>query len=189
MLQATGLTHASSWSPDGRFLAYTMENLKTKDDVWILPVHGEGQPFALLRTEFNELQAAFSPDGHWIAYTSDESGRQEVYVRKFEGGPAFAGGRLISIGGGSLPKWRRDGKELFYLSPERKLMAVDIDTSSVLTAGLPQPLFQTKVHMADYLVSYAVAANGQQFLLNTPAEEMESSPITVIVNWKPGDKR
>jgi Tol biopolymer transport system component len=189
LLRSAAVTNVSSWSPDGRFLAYTVEDPKTQNDIWILPIHGDGQPFAFLRTEYNELQAGFSPDGHWIAYTSDESGRQEVYFRKFEGGPASAGLRRISIAGGSLPKWRRDGKELFYLSPDRKLMSVEIDRSSVLTPGLPRPLFQTKVQMADYLVGYAVAANGQRFLVNTPAEESESTPITVIVNWRPGEKR
>jgi serine/threonine protein kinase/Tol biopolymer transport system component len=180
---------ASSWSPDGRYLAYwgAGADTRTKQDIWILPLAGR-KPFAFLQTEHNELQAEFSPDG-WIAYTSDESGRQEVYVRRFEGAPAEAGAFRISTEGGSHPKWRADGKELFYLSPDRKLMSVAVTSSPVFKAALPRPLFQTRVVMADFLANYAVAANGQRFLVNSPSEEAELGPITVIANWNPGAKR
>jgi eukaryotic-like serine/threonine-protein kinase len=188
LLKSAAWKSASSWSSDGRFLAYWASDPKMKSDIWILPVSG-GKPFPFLQTEYNELHPEFSPDGHWIAYTSDESGRQEIYVRKFEAGSAGADARRISIEGGSHPKWRRDGRELFYLSADRKLMSVEIGASPVLKAGQPRQLFQTRVQMADFLVSYAVAANGQRFLVNTPAEEAESGPITVIANWNPGAKK
>ena len=179
---------ASSWSPDGRFLAYSALHPKTRFDIWILPMSG-GKPFPFLQTEYDEIHPEFSPDGHWIAYTSNESGRQEIYVREFAAGPAAGGARRISIEGGSHPKWRRDGRELFYLSPDRNLMSVEAGASLVLRAGPPRRLFQTRIQMADFLESYAVSSNGQRFLVNTPAEEAESGPVTVIANWNPGPKR
>jgi Tol biopolymer transport system component len=188
LLKSEAAKWASSWSPDGRFLAYSAADPKTKLDIWILPLSG-GKPFPFLQTQYNENLAAFSPNGDWIAYTSEESGSPEIYVRKFEAGPARGGPRRISIEGGSHPKWRHDGKELFYLSPDRKLMSVEIDTSPVLKAGRPRPLFQTRIQMADFLASYAVAATGQRFLVNKPAEETESGPVTVISNWNPGAKQ
>jgi Tol biopolymer transport system component len=189
LLPSPATANASSWSSDGRFLAYWVGESKTQSDIWILPIHDGRPSFAFLRTEYNELQPVFSPDGKWIAYTSDESGRQEVYLRKFEGGPATAGAQRISVNGGSLPRWRRDGNELFYFAPDRKLMSVEFSGSPALVPGVPRPLFQTQAHLADFLVGYAVAANGQRFLLNTPAEGTESSLVTVIVNWKPGAKQ
>jgi len=186
LLRSAALKSLSSWSRDGRFLAYWVSDPTTQNDIWILPLSGDRKPFAFLQTEYDELHPAFSPDGHWIAYTSDESGRQEVYVRSFEGAPAGTGGKWrISTDGGSHPKWRADGKELFYLAPDRKLMSAEIRPGPGLNRGVPQPLFQTQVLIRDYLVSYDVAANGQRFLLNTPVEETQSAPVTVITNWNP----
>jgi len=183
LLPSLTTTNVSSWSADGRYLAYWVADPITQYDIWVLPIRDRGAPFLFLRTNYNELQPAFSPDERWIAYTSDESGRQEVYVRGFEGGPATTGARRVSIDGGSLPRWRRDGRELFYLSPTRKLMSVEFDGSTALVRGVPRALFQTNVMMADYLVGYDVAANGQRFLVSAPADEAESSLFTVIVNW------
>jgi len=178
----------TSWSRDGRFLAYHASDPRTKADIWMLPLNG-GKPFPFLQTQFNEMQAEFSPAGHWIAYTSDESGNQEIYVRNFDEGPGRGGAKRISIEGGSHPKWRSDGRELFYLSPDRKLMSVEIGAPPVLTAGTPRLLFQTRIRILNFLAGYAVAAMGQRFLVNTPAEEAESGPITVIANWDPGAKK
>jgi serine/threonine protein kinase len=186
LLRSAAPKSVSSWSRDGRFLAYSVADRRTQNDIWILPLFGNRKPFAFLQTEYNELHPVFSPDGHLVAYTSDESGRQEVYVRSFEGAPAGTGAKWrISTDGGSHPKWRADGKELFYLSPDRKLMSVEIRPGSGINFGLPQSLFQTHVRVRDVLVSYEVAANGQRFLLNTPVEETESAPVTVITNWNP----
>jgi Tol biopolymer transport system component len=127
---------ASSWSPDGRFLAYWALDPATKNDIWIVPLDG-GKPFPFLQTRYNEFHPEFSPDGQWIAYSSDESGSQEIYVRRFEARPAGAGASRISREGGTHPKWRRDGKELFYLSTDRKLMSVEMVPSPVLKAGPP----------------------------------------------------
>src|SRR4029077_11981360 len=104
----------------------------------------------------------------WICHPRGESGREETSVRNFEGGPARGGARRISIEGGSHPKWRRDGKELFYLSPDRKLVSVEMGASPALKAGPPKPLFQTRIQIASFLLGYALSANGQRFLINTP---------------------
>lgn len=175
-----------SWSPDGRFLAYWASNAKTQSDLWILPLFGNQKPFAFLQTEHNEIQPEFSPDGKSIAYTSDESGRPELYVRRFEGTPASGKEWQVSITGGSHPKWRRDGQELFFLAPDRKLMSVQVRTKPEFSADIPQPLFQTHARIADYLRPYDVAANGQRFLLNVPFEDAQTAPITVVTNWRPG---
>jgi Tol biopolymer transport system component len=99
---------------------------------------GDRQPYQFLQTEFNELQARFSPDGKWVAYSSDESGAREIYVQTF---PASSGKWRVSANGGSQPSWRRDGKELYYISGDRKLMAVDVKLESKFEAGVPQKLF------------------------------------------------
>jgi eukaryotic-like serine/threonine-protein kinase len=186
LLKSKAVKNASSWSPDGLFLAYW--EVGSSRGIWILP-EPDGRPFPFLRTPYTELQPEFSPDGRWIAYTSNESGRQEIYVRRFEAGPANGGATRISIEGGSHPKWRHDGKELFYLSPDRKLMSVEVATSTVFKSAPPTPLFQTRTRMADFLMGYAVAADGHRFLVNNAPEEVESGPITVIANWNPGVSR
>jgi serine/threonine protein kinase len=172
----------SDWSRDGRFIIYTNLSQKTKADLWVLPMTGEQKPAPFLQSMFNEDHARFSPDGHFIAYASDESGRFEVYVQTF---PASGGKWLVSANGGAQPRWRRDGKELFFIAPDRKLMAVDVKLEgSTFEAGVPKVLFQTRV--AGYPNPrnvYEVSADGQRFLIITPLEEATSTPITVVVNW------
>jgi hypothetical protein len=119
------------------------------------------------------------------AYTADESGRRNVYVRKFDGRPAGSGVRLVSMDGGSHPQWARDGSEIFFLSPDRKLMSVAVKGSSALDFGVPRALFQTTVRMADVFVPYRVSRDGRRFLVNTPLQESESVTLRVILNWKP----
>ena len=115
----------TSWSADGRFIAYTSTNIKgnTKNDIWILPLFGDGKPFPFLQSQFNEVDAQFSPDGHWIAYVSDESGSNQVYIAAF---PGPGGKWQVSRTGGTEPRWRGDGREIFFLSPDSKLMAVEV---------------------------------------------------------------
>src|SRR5207249_4153527 len=175
----------NDWSGDGRFLLYTELGSKGAD-LWVMNMDGERKPVPFLQTPFNESQGQFSPDGHWIAYASDESGRYEVYVRPFPSGP---GKWKISISGGELPRWRRDGKELYFLSPDRKLMAAAVKPASgaqpVFEAAAPQALFEARVPT---LIPgrngfvYAVAADGKRFLVNTGSQTAET-PLTVVVNW------
>ena len=154
----------------------------TKLDLWVLPMDDESKPISYLQTPFNEDHARFSPDGRFIAYSSDESGKYEVYVQTF---PASCSKWQISTGGGAQPHWRRDGKKLFYISPERKVMAVDIKTdSSTFEVGAPKALFQTRLpgypNPRNY---YDVSADGQRFRINNLPKEVTSTPISVVINW------
>lgn len=120
-----------SWSLDGKFLLYEADDPKTKTDLWILPdpagTLATRKPLPFLQTPFNELHGQFSPNGRWIAYQSNQSGRQEIYIRPFRGREGIPGEeRQIAFAGGVLPRWRRDGKELFYVGADRRLMAVDV---------------------------------------------------------------
>ena len=174
----------TDWSADGRFILYTTMYPKTGLDLWILPMEGDRKPVPYLQTPFNEDFGKFAPNGRFIAYTSDESGRNEVYVQAF---PTTGRKWQISVGGGALPHWRRDGKEIFYISPERKMVAVDvIADDSTLEIGTPKVLFQTR--LAGYpgpRNSYDVSADGQRFLMNNTLDQAMSlsTPNTVVINW------
>lgn len=174
------------WSSDGQFIVYQSFNPKTKWDLWVLPMSGDRKPFPFLQTEFSEQQARFSPDVKWIAYTSDESGAAEVYVQAF---PASGGKWRVSTSGGGQPIWRRDGKELFYIAADRKLMAVKIKLGATFETGAPEPLFETRVlTVTDFRNHYAVSSDGQRFLINSNIEESRTTPINVVVNWTAGLK-
>ena len=171
----------TSWSPDDRFILYS-----SGADMWVLPLTGDRKPFPFAQTPFNEAQGRFSPDGHWIAYVSNEAGRNDVYVAPFQG----PGGKSrVSTAGGTGPRWRRDGKELFYIAPNNKLMAVTLTaTGNRLEIGAPQPLFdlQPRNVTQDY---YDVSPDGQRFLVNTTDEQLGAAPITLVVNWTAALKR
>ena len=176
------------WSRDGRFIAYNSFNLRSLADVWILPLEGERKPIPFLRTEFHESHPQFSPDGRWIAYTSNDLGRPEIYVQPF---PTTGNKWQISTGGGSLPRWRSDGKELFYLAVDRKLMSVAVEAGPSFQAEAPRALFETRVPAsAEVLLAfpYAVTADGQRFLIQDSGVEA-SVPLTVVLNWRVGPRR
>jgi len=173
-----------SWSSDGRFLLYTAVAPKTKSDLWVLPMQGDRKPFPLLVTDYNQSWGRFSPDSRWMAYQSDESGTDEIYVQPLDlssatGVSLGAGKTLISKGGGMRPIWRRDGKELFYEAPDRKVMAVEVTTKPALQAGVPQPLFQ----VPDANIVWDVSTDGKRFLIPVPVVETAQTPITVVLNW------
>jgi eukaryotic-like serine/threonine-protein kinase len=172
----------TDWSPDGRFILYTSIYPKTGLDLWILPMEGDRKPVPYLQTTFNEDYAKFSPNGRFVAYCSDESGRSEVYVQTF---PASGRKWPISVVGGAQPRWRRDGRELFYISPERKLIAVDVKSeASTLEVGTPKALFQTSLPgYPGPRNFYDVSADGQRFLMNNLLGDISSNPIKVVVNW------
>jgi eukaryotic-like serine/threonine-protein kinase len=177
----------TSWSADGRFIAYTSTNIKgnTKNDIWILPLFGDGKPFPFLRSQFNEVDAQYSPDGRWIAYVSDESGSNQVYIAAF---PGPGGKWQVSRTGGTEPRWRGDGREIFFLSPDSKLMAVEVNAKeSTLEIGNAQPLFE--VHLANPPgYHYDVTRDGKRFLIDT-AKEGNSAPLALVVNWTADLKR
>jgi eukaryotic-like serine/threonine-protein kinase len=178
-LNAPPIMFPSDWSSDGRFVAYYRTDPKNKIDLWVLPLVDNGKPMPLLNSEFNESQAQFSPDVKWIAYVSDESGTPQVYVQSF---PTLTGKWQVSSDGGSQPRWRRDGKELFYVSADRKLMAVEVKPGDVFDSGAPHALFDTTLPFDAARQAYSVSPDGQRFLLNTPIET-DSSPFTIILNW------
>ncbi len=171
----------TSWSRDGRFLLYTTApNAKTKRDVWVLPLEGDHKPAPFLRTEFDEQQGQFSPDGSWVAYTSDESGGNEIYVRTFSPKPDAGGKWLVSRGGGTSPHWGSDGRELFYLGRDGSVMAVEVTARPAFQAGAPTPLFQPPRGNA----AWDVTADGKRFLFAVPAAQSAAPPFTVVLNWQ-----
>ena len=144
---------------------------------------GERKPFPVTQTAFNEGDGRFSPDGRLIAYTSNESGRGEVYVQAF---PEAVERWQVSNGGGSLPHWRGDGKELFYLSSDRQIMSVGIQIQKVFSAGPPRPLFRLGRLSSE---DYDVASDGQRFLFIVAEREASEPPISLVFNWRPEGKR
>ena len=184
-----------SWSPDGRVLLYGAYSLKTGWDIWALPLAGDRKPFPVVQTPFDEFSGQFSPNGRWLAYHSNESQEVQIYVRPF---PGPGGVRQVSAMGGSQPRWRSDGKELFYVGPDARLMAVPIAfgvKSETLDAGVPVPLFRTRLASGENIGSismstpqYVVAPDGR-FLMNLAVEEASPPPITVVLNWDAALKR
>ncbi len=188
LLKSATTIYPTDWAPDRRVLLYDSTDPKTKSDLWVLPLFGDRKPIPFLQTPFNEVHGQFSPNGRWIAYGSDESGNQEVYVQPF---PAAGAKLQISIEGGVQPKWSQDGKELFYTTMDRKLMAVKVNSnSSKFEAGVPEALFQTRIpDLTNARNRYVVSRDGQRFLINTVVEGAGTAPITVVLNWTAGLKR
>jgi len=184
LLKTVSIKIASSWSSDGGLLLYSEQDPKTKFDIWVLPMRGERKPVVFLRTEFGESEGTFSPDGRWIAYTSDESGSSEVYVQAY---PATGAKWQVSKDGGSRPSWRRDGKELFWLTDSGTLLAAEVTAGPVFQSAAPRRLFETRIQ--DIFERYAVSADGKRFLIPLPVESDANRPLTVVQNWLGAAKR
>jgi Tol biopolymer transport system component len=189
LLQSDHAKMPEDWSLDGRFLLYRDADPKSRADLWVLPMTGDRKPQSFLQTEFAETQGRFSPDGHWIAYVSNISGQPEVYVQSF---PVSNTKYPISSGPAIAPRWRRDGKELFFISGQgavRDIMAVDvtIPKDGTFKAGVPHKLFSAVFSGNIQRSGWAVTPDGQRFLLNVfPQSGIGSplsTPITVVVNW------
>jgi len=173
------------WSHDGKFALFVQIGDAAREDLWILPLSGDRKPFPFLQTQFAEEQAQFSPDGKWIAYASDETGRPEVYVQSF---PASGLKLRISNNGGTQPRWRGDGKEMFYLSTDRAMMRVTVNSAAHFEAGAATTLFETPIEsgLGPYMAyAYAVTADGKRFLLLDPVGT-EDSAVSVVLNWTAG---
>lgn len=168
---------AMDWSRDGRFVLYRSGGLKTGWDIWALPMPSASQPLQVVRTEFDERTGQLSPDVRWIAYESNESGRYEIYMQPF---PGMGAKSLVSNGGGSQPRWRSDGRELFYVAPDGQLMAVPVrlpSTGQQFGLGTPTPLFVTRIQstvQGGSSYEYVVAPDGQRFLMATLIEKSGS---------------
>jgi eukaryotic-like serine/threonine-protein kinase len=186
-----------SWSSDGRFFLYRDTNARTGQDLFILPMGSHGKPSGASRPwvtdPFNQSAARFSPDGRWVAYHSDQSGRAEIYIRPFSAEEPAAtsnsGGIIqVSNGGGIYPSWRKDGSELYYLAPDARLMAVPLKSNGGhLEASEPVPLFQTHVLQGGTMNNqgrqYDVAPDGRFLIVNAVDDAV--TPITLIQNWNP----
>jgi serine/threonine protein kinase len=167
-----------SWSADGRFILYTVLSAKSGADLWVFPVQDKGTPFAIAQTPAYETSGALSPDGHWVAYQSTETGRAEIYVQPF---PGPARSTLVSTGGGTTPFWRGDSKEIFYKALDNRVMAIPISMrAGTLEAGTAEELFKVRP-----TATFNAARDGQRFLVNTPTGDETTPPITVVLNWKP----
>jgi len=176
------------WSRDGRFLLYLYERQGQKSALWYLPIQEkEPKPVKYLATQFNESNARFSPDGRWVVYASDISSRSEVYVSSFPDATA-APAVLVSTEGGRLPRWRRDGKALYYLSLDSKLTEVEVTPGSPFKVGVPKALFEAPVVQFNDPAGWPWdVTDDQRFLFNT--KQQSSPPVTVVINWQASLKK
>ena len=183
LYKGAGFTPLEDWSRDGRFLLYDALDWRTfRSDVGVRDLEA-GTDRLVLSATFNEFGARLSPDGRWLAYGADESGRSEVFVRSF---PEAGFRRQVSTGGGTQPRWRGDGRELFYVSDDRKVMSVEVRAGAEFETGAPRPLFQTRIlPLVEARNHYDVSADGQRFLVNSRRPEDAMLPINVVVGWSP----
>ena len=189
VLESENMKSSDDWSPDGRFVVYdsgvllgSSQGIGNTTDIWLAPLDGDRKPLPFLVRPFSDWQAQISPDGRWIAYSSDESGPQEIYVMDF---PKPTGKWKVSTEGGAEARWRRDGRELFYIAG-RKLMAADVRTGgAVFHAGVPRVLFEASIDpRTNRRNRYVVSPDGQRFLIIAQAEEAGPTPLTVVLNWR-----
>ncbi|MEO8587685.1 MAG: protein kinase [Acidobacteriota bacterium] len=180
LLKSDESKFAGAWSRDGQTIAFSSLGKDSNWDIWTLPMSGDRKPVPFLKTQFSELNPAFSPDGRYLAYQSNESGRMEIYVQSF---PGPGGKWQVSTSGGREPQWRADGKELFYRGLDQRVMAVDIQTGSSITAGTPQRLFQGRFDTAVSRSRFVPTADGKRFLTVAPLGREAMTPTTVVLNW------
>src|SRR5262249_40621883 len=167
------------------FILYEDAGSTTGWDLWALPLTGDRKPIAVANGPFEERNGQFSPDGRWVAYQSNDTGSFEIYVQPF---PGPGGKWKVSTAGGTDPRWRADGQELFFIAPDAKLMGASIRMSgSSFGAGSPTALFQTRIVTAgNFKHEYDVSSDGR-FLVNTILDDA-APPITLLLNWKPPTK-
>jgi Tol biopolymer transport system component len=178
---------ACDWTPDGKTLLYRIADPHSGAyDLWALSRDGDRTPYPVVHTPFDDRDGQFSPDGRWLDYQSDESGRAEIYAQRFPG----PGGKVrISRDGGTQVRWRRDGKELYFVAPDNSLMAVPVTIgrqTEAFEAGSPVKLFATRMVRSTAILrqQYDVSADGQRFLINTVADQASTTPITLLLNWQ-----
>jgi Tol biopolymer transport system component len=180
----------TSWSPDSRFLLFMKAPAGSAmgftalgpHRLWVLVQGASQEPFPYLQTEFGEAWGEFSPDGRWVAYASNESGRLEVYVVSF---PKPTGKWQVSSTGGSLPRWRRDGKELYFITPDNRLMAADVNADEAqVDVGTVRALFDVRPSAAGGSRYYDVSSDGQRFLVASRPRGAALPPITLVTNWQ-----
>ena len=196
LFQSATSKWADDWSRDGKFIVFTNEDPKTESDLWALPmtpgIPGDRTPIPLLTSEFNQRMGQVSPNSRWLAYVSDESGRDEVYVQPFAPSNSTKVGKLqISTAGGSQPRWRADGKELFYAAADRKMMVAEVNvTRETFDRSAPHVLFEMLFGLPNLARYYSPSADGKKLLMAAePEGNAEASPLTVVVNWQAAVKK
>ena len=178
-----GQKNLEDWPADGKFLLYNRQNATMRPNIFALPLSGAKKPIPIVTGPFTKQMSQLSPNSKWVAYCSNESGRQEVYVEGFPAGANPGRGKSqVSTAGGAEPRWSGDGKELFYLAAST-LMSVDVKTGGAsFEAGIPKPVFELRLSGSGRN-HYVVTRDGQRFLVVAPIEQYATAPIHVLVNW------
>ena len=177
--QSSNPIAVTDWSRDGKFILYTDADPTTNLNIWVLPLEGDRKPYVYFQSPLEDERAKFSPDGRFVAYRSRESGTEEIYVQTF---PASGGKWPISTNGGTSPVWAVNGKELFFIAPDGKMMSVEVAAANSFEPGKPQVLFDTVVARTNQTTTYDVSADGQRFLFISRMAEATSS-LSVVINW------
>jgi eukaryotic-like serine/threonine-protein kinase len=190
LVKSGNIKHPNHWSFDGKYIIYDEHTPNQREDLFVVPMSGDRKPIPFLTTPADETDSEFSPDSRFVTYSSDESGRREVYVRDFapDRVPATGNGKWqISTAGGAKPRWSRDGKEIYYIAADRKLMAVPVKAGATFEPGTPVPLFEVNPSAFE---PYDVTADGR-FIIATNLERLEadSDAMTVVLNWMAGIRK
>jgi Tol biopolymer transport system component len=180
LLEDSMSLHPCDWSKDGKYLVYMALSPESGWDIWALAPDGSIDPFAVVASPFIDARPVFSPDGRWLAYQTDESGRPEIYVQQF---PEASGKWQVSTAGGTEPIWSPDGREIFYLDAGQNLVSVQVETGQSFKAGLPNTLFEAGLVPTVQRNRYVISNDGERFLMLTPMDSQSNPPMTVVQNW------
>jgi len=179
LLKTESAKFATSWSRDGQLILFENWEPQAKGGVWVMSVANKQARPLLQSKSFNQMQGQFSPDGHFVAFCSDESGRMEVFIQRYS---TTSEKWAISSGGGKAPLWRADGKEIFYTSLD-KMMSVEIKLGSKVETSLPRELFRSAISHHELSYSYGVSPDGQRFLISSAVDVNDVAPMTIVLNW------
>ena len=170
---------ASGWSSDGRYIIYSLQTGRPEADLWVLPMFGDRKPWAFSDGRLDESVGSFSPDGRWIVYQSNETGQHEIFVRPFQG---TEGKIQVSVNGGFIGRWAHSGKEIFYVSPDGKLMAASIvPAGSSVIVGKASQLFDPQAGAGGFF--YDATRDDQRFLFRVREDQQDMPPMTLVINW------